>query len=112
MAYPTSPAPNDIDIVSEDYPQDVLKAEDQTPHTRLKLDKKLTTWKLEYQCISSTNLTTMIAYFDTQRGYYQSDTWVHPWDGLTKTIRIKQWSRRRAIGTTHFNLTVLLEEQP
>ena len=112
MAYPTSPAPNDVQILGTRYEVDSLKAEDQTVHTRLKLDKRLTDWRLTYTCLATANIAILDAYFDTQRGYYQSDTWVHPSTGATHTIRVKSFSKTRSIGNVRYDFIVDLEEQP
>jgi hypothetical protein len=112
MSYPTSPAPNDIQIVKSEYIVDSLRAEDMTVHTRLKKDKRLETWRLGYQCLTGADVTTMDNYFNTQRGYYQSDTWVHPKTSVTHTIRIKSYQKTRAVGNDRFDFTVELEEQP
>ena len=112
MAYPTDPAANDVQIVKTEYIVDTLRAEDMTVHTRLKKDKRLSTWRLYYQCLSGTDVSTLDTYFETQRGYYQSDTWTNPLTSTTHTVRIKSYQKTRAIGTTIYDFTVELEEQP
>ena len=111
MAYPTSPAPNNIEETKREYLVDTVKAEDGKRYTRLRSSKLLRTWKLTYEQLGATDQTTLNNWFSGVYGEYQSDTWAQPYTAETVTVRCTDWNWKLGAYPRR-TLTVTMEEQP
>lgn len=116
MAYPSSPAPNRVDIDSARYLTDQQTAEDGTVYSYLRNTKMLMTWRLAYTLLPETSQASLWAWYEGVYGPHQTDTWVNPVTGVTHTVRCKGMSvadeLRGGYGNRRRSMEVVLEEQP
>ena len=116
MAYPSSPAPNAIEIQDVRYLSEQQAAEDGTVFSYLRNTKMLITWRLTYQLLIESNQALLWAWYESVYGNHNSDTWTNPETGVQHTVRCKSMRvtdyLRGGYGLRRRSMEVVLEEQP
>lgn len=116
MSYPTSPAPNSIDLNEAKFLNEHQTAEDGTKYAYNRNSKMLLTWTLHYTLLTETNQATLWAWYEGVYGDYGTDTWTNPETGVAHTVRCKSMKVTEALrggyGKRRRSMEVILEEQP